>query len=78
MVLHLLSTILQHYSTLVSVLVSLTIHAHSVLPIVSVPHLSTPLFLKSNSTSSIHLLLGLPYFLLLLVYLTVTSLLSFH
>ena len=44
----------------------------------AVPHHFTPTFLKSNSTSSIHLLLVLSFILLLLVCLRGTYLLFFH
>jgi hypothetical protein len=52
--------------------------AHSVLSKALALHYFTPTSLKSNSTSSIHLNLGLLLFFLLLFCLPLTSLLSSH
>ena len=60
-------------------LASLVTDAHSLQSKATVLHLFTPIFLKSNWTSSYHHnFLGLPFLSPLLVCLPVTSLLSFH
>lgn len=68
-----------HYSPLCSALDSITRNVHSLLSEALVLHLVTYHILKSNSTLSIHLNLGLAFFSsVLLVCLPVSSLLYFH
>jgi hypothetical protein len=64
---------LQHYGPFSLALPSLTIDAHSTLSNAFVLHRFTPSFLKSSSTSFIHLSLGRPYFVCVVVFLNLSG-----